>query len=261
MASRIRLQTLIELIEQSLVLIIWLVLCMGLFYPWDLFAYPGVSETQITGSGTTRAIYLILLFLILLLSTMRLKGIIRQLLLAWPVLILCAWILLSVTWAPEPVASLSTAVRFFVIVMFSAYVVETYDTLRFVSLLTRGFAIAALLSFAVVILFPSLARANLAGDYADAWRGAFAHKNGLGFCMSFGVIVSGYSYATRTNVRFLSGATFLGCLCLLILSRSATSIVATLASGLVIVANGLDRNEDRQLSPQAMYDAHAKPQN
>jgi O-antigen ligase len=240
MAGQTRLGKLLSGTEQSLLLILWLTLIMQLFTPWENFVNPqrealGNSVGK-ESSGLTQAINITSYVCILVLSLVNWKGVIRSLWLAWPILILCGWILLSTVWLPDPTKS--GAGRFLFTVLFSGYVASRYDSLQFVSFLTRGFAAAIVASLAVMVLVPRLGFSNIGGDYVNAWRGAFTHKNWLGAAMSLGIVVSGYSYIARANHRLLSGLTFLGCLFLLIMSRSATALVSTFAAGLVAVIGG-----------------------
>ncbi len=224
-----RLQTLMGVIEQALLLVIWLMMGMGLFYPWENFVNPGgdaLGDTRIEGAETSHVIYLILLFCILAMTLIRWKIVVRTLGLASPFLFLCGWILLSSRWATNTSISLSTAVRFIMIVTFSAYIASVYDGKQFISFLTRGFLIAVVASFAVMLLVPRLGLSNIGGDYGNAWRGAFTHKNWLGAAMSVGTIVGAYSYVIRANYRLVSTFTFISCFLLLVLSRSATSILS-----------------------------------
>jgi exopolysaccharide production protein ExoQ len=239
------LRKLVGILEQGLLLVIWLVMAMGLFYPWENFSSPGgdaLGDARVQGTGTDHAVYLILFCCICLIALLRWKGVIRTLGLAWPFLVLCGWIVLSALWATDPAVSLSTAGRFMILIIFSAYVSSAYDSLQFVAFLTRGFAIAVAASLAVMILAPRLGFSNLGGGYGDAWRGAFTHKNWLGAAMSVGTLVGAYSYGVRANHRLLSGATFIGCLFLLIMSRSATSIVSTLVAFLVAILGAAIQN-------------------
>jgi O-antigen ligase len=139
-------------------------------------------------------------------------------------------------WGHDP--SKSGVGRFLTMVIFAAYVASTYDSVQVVGFLTRGFAIAVLACLAVMILFPQLGLSVGGGAYADAWRGAFIQKNALGAAMSLGVVVSGYSYLVRANSRFFAGITFVGCLFLLVMSRSATGLMAASLSLLVAAVGG-----------------------
>lgn len=240
MAEKTRLARLIGGVEQCMLLGLWLVLVMGLFFPWENFVNPQGDElgaTQVHGFGASQAINYISYACILLLSLSRWKGVLKALWLAWPILILCGWILISTRLLPDP--SKSGATRFLIFVIFSAYIACRYDSLQFVGFLTRGFAFAVAASLAVMVLVPRLGFSNIGGDYVNAWRGAFTHKNWLGAAMSLGVIISGYSYHMRANHRFFSGITFLGCLFLLVMSRSASALISTFASMLVAIIGGV----------------------
>jgi exopolysaccharide production protein ExoQ len=238
MAEQTRSQALISILEQGVLLSLWLVLVMGLFSPWENFTNPrgdalGVAVGE---EKVTHAINILAYVCISLLCLMRWKAVVKTLWLARPILILCGWILLSVFSLRDPAKS--GAVRYLMIVGLSAYVASRYDSVQFVGLLTRGFAVAVLASVAVAVLVPRLALSNIGGGYQSALRGAFTHKNWLGSAMSFGVLVSGYSYAVRANRRLFSGLTFLGCLLLLVLSRSATAWISTAAAILVLAVGG-----------------------
>jgi exopolysaccharide production protein ExoQ len=76
---------------------------------------------------------------------------------------------------------------------------------------------------------PELGFSNLTG-YHDAVRGALVNKNALGGIMSLAVLCAGYSLLTRANNRIFAGLVLLGSLALLALSRSATSLIATLVT-------------------------------
>jgi exopolysaccharide production protein ExoQ len=167
------------------------------------------------------------------LTALRFKAVLRALLVGWPILLLCGWILLSVTWGPEP--GKSGVLRYFTMVLFAAYVASRFTTEELVAFLTRGFALAVVISIGAVVLVPKLGFGTAAGIYASSWRGAFTHKNWLGAAMSLGVFVSGYSYIIRANMRWLSLVTLLGCLLLLAMSKSATGLVSTAISLLVLM--------------------------
>jgi exopolysaccharide production protein ExoQ len=240
MAELTRSQRLMVIVEQGVLLGLWLVLVMGLFSPWENFIDPksdalGVPQGE-AGLRVTHAINLVAYGCIALLCLIRWKGVLRTLGLAWPILILCGWILLSVFSLKDP--GKSGVIHYFMIIGLSAYMASRYDSTQFVGVLTRGFAVAVLASLAVVVLVPRLAVSNIGNGYQGALRGAFTHKNWLGSAMSFGFIVSGYSYFVRANRRFVSVLTFLGCALLLVLSRSATAWIATGASIVVLAVGG-----------------------
>jgi O-antigen ligase len=136
---------------------------------------------------------------------------------------------------------LGAVIRFFAFVVFSAYLVSRYDTTEFVAFLTRGFALSVLASFAVMLLVPRLGHSNLAGGYQTAWRGAFTHKNWLGSAMSVGIFVA-------ANSRLLAVFTVLGGTALLLMSRSATSLIA-LGASLLTAIGGLALQSEGKKSP------------
>jgi O-antigen ligase len=235
MSARTRSEKLIAFCEQALLLGVWLVLIHGLFSPWENFVNPqgdalGAGEQ---GSPISHAISIASYAGVALLFLCHVKGVIKTLLGAWPILVLCGWAVVSVAMLHEP--GKSGVLRFLLIVLLSGYVAYRYDTRELVGFLTRATAIALLASLAVMVAAPHLGYSNIGGGYQGAWRGAFTHKNWLGSAMSFGIIVAGYSYIVRANHRLLSGVTFLGCVALLLLSRSATSLISTVAAVFVVM--------------------------
>jgi O-antigen ligase len=232
MAAQTRLSRFVMILEQSVVVIFWLIIVMNMFFSWEQWSHPvgdKLGDAHVHTDPLSRAIYIVLAGAVGLLVLIHWRGVLRTLFLNWPVLIFCAWILASCTWGVDLKVGLDSAARFYLTVLFAACVVSRYDPAQFAALLTRGFAIAVFCSLGVMAVAPSLGYSNIGGGYANAWRGAFVHKNWLGSAMAIGVIVAGYSYAVRANRRYFAGCTFLGCLFLLIMSHSATSWLATAA--------------------------------
>jgi O-antigen ligase len=238
MAENSRLKDLTRNVEGTIALIIWLTFIVGVFSPWeDYITHQEFSIAQgqsARGLGVARIVGYISYLCILLLAFGRLKGVLKAMWSAFPILLLCGWILLSVSWAPDPGFTFNRSLRFLFYVLFSLYLATRYNSLEFVGFLTKGFAITVFASLAAMVLVPQLGYSG-EGAYQNAWRGAFVHKNSLGAAMSFGVIVSGYSYLARANYRLLSGITFLGCVLLLIMSRSATAIAATAVAAIAAI--------------------------
>lgn len=251
MTERSRSHKLINIVEESLLLVIWLLLILSLFFPWSLFVNPigdALGEARAQPDELSHVIYLVVFVAISLLTALRWKSVVKALWLAWPILLLIGWSSLSVLWGTDPATAMSAVGRFIIVVLLSVYVASRYDTNQFIAFLTRGFFIAVFASFAVMIIVPRLGYSNIGGGYEHAWRGAFTHKNWLGFAMSVGIFVCGYSYKIRVNSRLLSVATLIGCLFLLIMSRSATAIISTFVSGLVLMT-GIALQGERRWAP------------
>jgi O-antigen ligase len=245
MSSQTRLQWIVGTSEEGILLVIWLVQVMGLFFPWEIFVNPGgdaLGESMGKGGfGVSQAVNYASYGVIVLLCMLRWKQVLRALGQALPFLILCGWIIFSTLSLHDP--SKSGVSRFLILVIFSAYIAAKYDSLEFVGFLTRGFVIAVIASLVVMVAIPRLGLSNIGGDYINAWRGAFTHKNWLGAAMSLGVFVSGYSFIMRVNQRWVSGLCFLGCLFLLGMSSSATAWLSTAASLGVLVIGGAIQSE------------------
>lgn len=215
-------------------LVIWLLLVMNLFFPWENFVTGGDSAAATGSFGTSHVILMGSYVLIGGLALTRPWGVLKAMFRAWPVLLLMAWIVLSVTWSDDPSGSLDRAARFVALVVFCGYVAHRYSPSEFVQLFTWGFGIAVAASLLVMVVSPATGHSNIGGGYENAWRGGFIHKNWLGAAMSLGLFTSGYSYSIRANRRLVSGLTFLGCLFLLGMSQSATALGSTAATVLLL---------------------------
>lgn len=238
-------------IERAATLVLCLLLVIGLFSPWEEYVshldFSIASANGHTDFGITRAIFIVELVCILSLTSVHFTILRRTLWLAWPILFLCLWVLLSASWGSSPVSSVNRAGRFILTVLFGCYVVSRYPPLEFVELLTKAFAITVFASLAVMILAPQYGYSELVGENGTAWRGALIHKNSLGAAMSYGIIISAYALSARAGSRVLSALTFLGCVFLLSMSRSAGAIVATIVAGLIAITGA--SIESRQRAP------------
>jgi O-antigen ligase len=255
MANGERLKALVTDSKHSLLMVIWLILVQSMFFNWGAYIHPvGESLTDIRQQQDelSHLIYLFFAACILLLFLSRPIRVARILLDAWPIMLFVLWIFLSASWGKDPSVSIAAAFRFALLIIFAAYMVSNFEFPQFVSFLTRGFAIAVAASLAVFVIDPHLAFSGLGGGYQSAWRGSFPHKNWLGSAMSIGVFMSAYSYRLRANSRFISISTFLGCLALLLLSRSATSLVAAAASGLMALFGGAWQSTGRRAPLRAL---------
>jgi exopolysaccharide production protein ExoQ len=103
---------------------------------------------------------------------------------AWPILLLPALALISVTWSTWPTLTVRRACALLGTITFGLSLTAVFDTQTCVRLVIRALTIALVLSIVWVVVFPNYAvhQANdaIQAVHAGKWRGIFAHKNFLG---------------------------------------------------------------------------------
>ncbi len=135
----------------------------------------------------------------------------------------------SVAWSIDPSLSLRRLVRLVTMVLVCiAFVLMSWHARRFQNVLRPILGIVLLGSIVFGLVFPSLAiHQQTSAELVGAWHGLANHKNGLGALSCISLIFWLHAWLTR-EVRLLpalaGGAVALTCL---LLSRSGTSLAAT----------------------------------
>ncbi len=137
--------------------------------------------------------------------------------------------LTSSMWASDVAGSANRSLRMMIVVLFAIYFVRCYNDKERIAILAHAMVVAIICSVLAVIIIPKYGMSAING-YTDAWRGAFTHKNTLGAVMAAGIFIGYYALATRAIRSSTALFIMVGCFGLLIASRSATSIVATIAT-------------------------------
>jgi exopolysaccharide production protein ExoQ len=164
------------------------------------------------------------------------KALLAELLRLPLLLALLALALLSTLWSVEPGVSLRRAVAFAAFALLGAVMGLRWSGRELVE---RLLWLALFLSAASLLFQLALPRLATMSD--GAWRGAFAHKNVLGQMAGFAVLVLLLGLRHRLLPRPLLLAALLLASALLIFSRSATSLVVTLAlaAGFLLLGRGV----------------------
>lgn len=230
--------------EKIVVILILLFPCMGTFFaPETYFATPDFSiesarkpfEFDIPYARLAFELVVSWLFLRFFREPrMLLRGVTCSII----PLIFIGWMAYSATYTGDPSGSLARTLRILTLVLFAMYLVERFDSDEIVALLTLTGAIAITASIAAIILIPTYAYSNLIG-YEGAWRGATGHKNTLGGLMAILFLFGYYSIYLKHRIFLLSLFVMTGSLFLIIMSRSATSILVFAAECILICIIGI----------------------
>jgi len=143
------------------------------------------------------------------------------------ILLLPLLALISATWAQEPTMVIRRGLALLLTYMFGAYMAMKFTLRQQIKMVATVILVAATLSYAVEILLPG--EIPTIETYSGSWSGVFGHKNMLARWMVLGMVALACLMAGR--VRRL-GAKALGlaaCTGMLILSRSATGLLAAIA--------------------------------
>lgn len=136
----------------------------------------------------------------------------------------------SSAWSPEPGYTFNRSIRLLVYLGFGLLLPLRYDLPRLMEILVIAFIVSGLCSLMIALVRPDLGNSLLVG-YEGAWRGALIHKNSLGALASIGVVTAAYVWWTSIRFRLPAAFALLLSLLLLIMARSATSYLATIAAG------------------------------
>ena len=142
-------------------------------------------------------------------------------------LLLLILILFSVLWSADMGSSL-TYIRGIIRIYFLAvYLAMRYtfkEQIRFIA-----FALGTTTVLSIIFpLIPSFGGIHTAPELAGMWAGIFGHKNELGYMMAWSAGVSLHIALSESKFRWLRLAIFGISICLIILSRSTTSLMIIL---------------------------------
>ncbi|MBB2971364.1 O-antigen ligase [Mesorhizobium sp. RMAD-H1] len=143
---------------------------------------------------------------------------------------------LSFTWSAAPAVTLRASIQYMTTIVCALIASRTIDTRTFASGISLGVGLVLLYSLA----FGQYHYDALDGSYS--FVGAFSSKNQLGFFASLGLyFVFASFFVLRTSLLWRCIALPLGVLSgyCMVASSSATSIIATLATFMVVVTVGL----------------------
>ena len=140
-------------------------------------------------------------------------------LLSWPLMAI-----LSSVWSFSPGISAYHGVQLLLTVLAALLFCMHVNRMRMLQVVFASVICTQLLSIMTVALAPGYGIA-----FGGEWKGAFPHKNVLGMAMAL-QILTGVCLLLHGWRPFLTGATVLLAVALLLLSRSGTSILATVVS-------------------------------
>lgn len=171
-----------------------------------------------------RPLFYLIYPVILLLSLVHWKGIVRIGIKEKPLWVLLGLILVSVSWSAAPEATLIRSLSLMVTTIFGAYFAARYSLNEQLKLLAWALGLGVLFSFVFTLAFPQYGINH--GLHEGAWQGIYLHKNHLGRHMAISVLVFLLLVmSSRRRHRWLLWAGFGLSVSLLLLSASKTAVV------------------------------------
>jgi O-antigen ligase len=159
---------------------------------------------------------------------------------AWPFLLMLAVLALSALWSQSPMHTIRRCITVFVLLLYGVSTFAVFGPVRFMRLALRVLLLIALGSLAEAVLRPGIGYD--VGDYANAIRGLYFQKNGLGMAMLSAALALSFLVLNRGRFRWSDLAILGGLLVMLALSRSTTSTLLTmLTAGSTVLLVWLDR--------------------
>jgi O-antigen ligase len=139
-------------------------------------------------------------------------------------LVLIGWVFASVSWSIMPDVTLRRAVAVAITTLFGVYLAASFSGRAMSEILAASFLILALGSYFVSLAVPSIGVHHDVN--AGLWRGLWYEKNQMGAMMVYGSIAALSAAITSARRRGLWILTLLLCIGLIIMTRSATSLLS-----------------------------------
>ena len=167
---------------------------------------------------------------------------IRMLGRAWPILLLCALALISITWSTWPSLTLRRTVALLGTFVFGLSLASAFEYRSALGIVIWALVVAIVLSIVWVVVFPDFAIHHATDAFQKVhdgkWRGIFGHKNVLGGQVAgftFALLVV-YGRVAFESLVVRAGAIAVTLLCLVAADFSTGYVIAlvTTLSGLVL---------------------------
>ncbi|HXQ12734.1 MAG TPA: O-antigen ligase [Caulobacteraceae bacterium] len=160
----------------------------------------------------------------LALALTRIGGVGKAILRAPALLLLLAVTFASIAWSIDPEVTTRRCIALLLTMLGGVTLAERFAWPQLLEVLATALGITVVLSFALALFLPEYGLMQV--DFPGAWRGAWSHKNNLGYYMSVSFIVFVASAIANAPRRWLWAIAAAGAFALILLSTSKTSLVS-----------------------------------
>jgi exopolysaccharide production protein ExoQ len=192
----------------------------GVLLHWDKPEIVASPE----GDLVTRYKLLPIYFLTFIILVLRFQQLLPLLQVSWLNLAVVAVALTSTFWSVAPEATILRALGLLGTTGFGLYLALRFEPIEILRLVGVSFGLCAIVSILFVLVDPDVG--TMHGFQEGAWRGAFYHKNELGNVMAWAAVAYYLLAIMSKHYRWLYVASFLVAAGLVVLSQSATFLVA-----------------------------------
>jgi exopolysaccharide production protein ExoQ len=200
---------------------------------WVMFLTgPGQPPPSEPMAALIRSLFYPVYALALALALTRIGGVARAMLRAPALVLLLAVTIASIAWSIEPDITARRCVALLLTMLGGVTLAERFAWPQLLEVLATALGITVVLSFGLALFLPEYGLMQV--DFPGAWRGAWSHKNNLGYYMSVSVIVFVASAIANPPRRWLWAIAAAAAFALILLSTSKTSLVScAIATGCV----------------------------
>jgi len=205
----------------------WVGVVLAFSQCWEMYLTgPGPAPIAETVSASVRVFFFPVYTVILGLAVMRLGGVGKALLHS-PALVLMLIVTIgSILWSIDPQVTARRCIAVGFTTLAGVALAERFAWPRLLEVVGAAFGITVLISFANVLLIPKYGIMQF--DFPGAWRGAWSHKNMLGYYMSVAFMVFVASAVANPQRRRFWSIAAAAAVALILLSDSKTSLVSCL---------------------------------
>jgi exopolysaccharide production protein ExoQ len=200
---------------------------------WVMFLTgPGQPPPSEPVAAMIRTLFYPLYAVVLALALTRIGAVGRAVLRAPALVLLVAVTVASIGWSIEPDVTARRCVALLLTMLGGVTLAERFTWPQLLEVLATALGVTVVLSFALAVFLPEYGLMQV--DFPGAWRGAWSHKNNLGYYMSVAFIVFVASAIANRPRRWLWIIAAAAAFALILLSTSKTSLVScAIAAGCV----------------------------
>ncbi len=192
---------------------------------WVMFLTgPGQPPPSEPVAAMIRLLFYPIYVVALALALTRIGGIGKAILRAPALVLLLAVTIASIAWSIEPDVTARRCVALLLTMLVGVTLAERFTWPQLLEVLATALGVTVVLSFALALFLPEYGLMQV--DFPGAWRGAWSHKNNLGYYMSVAFIVFVASAIANAPRRWLWSIAAAAAFALILLSTSKTSLVS-----------------------------------
>ncbi|MEL6458838.1 MAG: O-antigen ligase family protein [Cyanobacteria bacterium J06621_15] len=205
-----------------------------------------VSQTPLGGAAVDKLLNALSYLILFCLITYYWKGFLYVSSKSMLQILLLILILFSILWSADMASSINLIRGLVRIYLLAIYLAMRYTFKEQIRLIAFALGVTAVLSI-IFPLMPGFTGKHITPELAGSWSGIFGHKNELGYMMAWSSGTFLHLALSETKYRYLRLGLFALSVCLIILSRSTTSLMILLTMISLLPLYKLSTNNNYKL--------------